>query len=197
MKTKNLGLWLWIGLGLVLLVLLFAMLEGPQLGPKEELTRPHRVAGRVAPPGLTRFIEEKKEGFAKSEAKIRISGRITVADGLKKQAKPGSVIYVMARFGVGDTGPTVAAKRIPLAEFPISYTIDNNDLMVSGATLNAKLSISARLDQDGDAGTRQKGDLVGVCKKNPVKPGETGADIVLDTVITEEHIPQAHPGANS
>jgi hypothetical protein len=42
------------------------------------------------------------------------------------------------------------------------------------------VSIAVRLDKDGNAMTREAGDLTGEYKKNPVEVGAKNVDIVLD-----------------
>ena len=194
-RNSPTGKWLWLVLGLILLVMLFAILKSGGNPAPEKMILP-RVAGRVQRGDLSGAgLPPDSESVASSGSVV--SGTITISDALKSKVKPGSVIYVIARPAGVKKGPTVAALRVDSTDFPIQYAMSEKNLMVTGAALEGKLDISVRLDQDGDAGTRQKGDLSGSCKKNPVSVGATDADIVLDTEITEEHLPEGHPGVTS
>ena len=55
--------------------------------------------------------------------------------------------------------------------------------MTPGVSLSGEVFISARLDQDGNAVTREPGNLEGEYRKNPVKVGAQKVDIVLNRVM--------------
>ncbi len=88
---------------------------------------------------------------------------------------PGGVLYIIVRVSGRDGGPPLAVKPLP-AEVPMSFTISEADSMIPGTPLVGDLDIIARLDQDGDAFSRQDGDLEG--RAGPVRVGGT-VDIVL------------------
>ena len=54
--------------------------------------------------------------------------------------------------------------------------------MMQGTAFTGKISISVRLDKDGNAVTRGPGDLIGEYKKNPAEVGTKNVDIVIDQV---------------
>ena len=88
---------------------------------------------------------------------------------------PEGVLYIIVRVSGRDGGPPLAVKPLP-ADVPISFTISEADSMIPGTPLVGDLDIIARLDQDGDAFSRQDGDLEG--RAGPVQVGGT-VDIVL------------------
>ena len=54
--------------------------------------------------------------------------------------------------------------------------------MMQGRPFSGKVSLSVRLDKDGNAMTREAGNLSGDYKKNPVEVGSKNVDIVLDQI---------------
>ena len=54
--------------------------------------------------------------------------------------------------------------------------------MMQGTALPEKISLGARLDKDGNAMTREAGNITGEYRKNPVNTGSTNVDIVLDQI---------------
>jgi len=53
-------------------------------------------------------------------------------------------------------------------------------VMMQGTPFTGKINISARLDKDGNAMTREAGNVLGDYRKNPVDVGSQNVDIVLD-----------------
>lgn len=90
-------------------------------------------------------------------------------------AVPEGVLYIIVRVSGRDDGPPLAVKPMA-AEVPVSFSITEADSMIPGTPLVGDLDIIARLDQDGDAFSRQEGDLEG--RAGPVQVGAT-VDIVL------------------
>ncbi|HJO04789.1 MAG TPA: hypothetical protein QGG47_12545 [Acidobacteriota bacterium] len=90
-------------------------------------------------------------------------------------AIPEGVLYIIVRVSGRDGGPPLAVKPMA-AEVPASFNITEADSMIPGTPLIGDLDIIARLDQDGDAFSRQEGDLEG--RAGPVQVG-AAVDIVL------------------
>lgn len=83
-----------------------------------------------------------------------------------------------ARPGAAQAGPPLAAVRVQPSADGVEYKIGPGDVMMGGP-FNQPVTLSVRWDQDGNAMTKQPGDLVG-SSSGPIKPGTTGADIVLN-----------------
>ncbi|MDP9191499.1 MAG: tetratricopeptide repeat protein [Acidobacteriota bacterium] len=81
--------------------------------------------------------------------------RITLSLDPSATVKSG-VVYVIARGG--EAGHPVAVRRIDAAAFPLSLELGSADSMM-GASLPPNVRIEARLDSDGDAGTKDPSDL--------------------------------------
>ena len=104
----------------------------------------------------------------------RIEGRVLLAQGASTPS--GGVIFIIARPKGVQRGPPAAAKRLAVGSFPISFSISSADAMMGGA-LPEEVSLSARLDADGNAGTRSPEDLVATSVD--VRTGSSGIELVL------------------
>jgi cytochrome c-type biogenesis protein CcmH len=114
-----------------------------------------------------------------------LSGTIRIAPELAGKIPTKAYLYVMAREDP-DGGIPFALKRIPVPQFPYSYSLSQADVMgmgEEGVVLAdvAKLYIVARIDQDGLAGV-SPGDMEGACEANPVSGSGQDLDILIDTV---------------
>jgi hypothetical protein len=108
-----------------------------------------------------------------------IAGRVEVAEELAERVPPGAVLFLIARRG--EAGPPTAVKRVPSPRFPFDFSIGPADRMVEAVPFTGPLQITARLDADGNAGTRDPGDLEGQLAE-AVDPGAEGLTIVLEAV---------------
>lgn len=142
-------------------------------GGGEALVVPHLAMG--GPEGVGGRMGES------GAAAGPISGTVDVAPALQQQVKPGSVIFLIARpAGEGVQRP-IAVAKLPLATFPIPFVIGSENLM--GGSWGGAVSISARLDQDEDAASKQPGDLYGEAAQNPVQTGSSDVRVVLDRTL--------------
>jgi cytochrome c-type biogenesis protein CcmH len=109
-----------------------------------------------------------------------ISGKITVDAKLKEKIDKQAALFLIARPAGGAAAPPLAVKKIDKPTFPLSYSLGQENVMMQGMPFAGKINISARLDKDGNAMTREAGDLLGDYKKNPVEVGSQNVDIILD-----------------
>jgi cytochrome c-type biogenesis protein CcmH len=119
-----------------------------------------------------------KPGAPKAE---QITGTITIDPKFKAQLDGQATLFIIARPPAG-TGPPVAVRKIERPTFPLSYSLDSQNVMMQGGSFAGELNISARLDKDGNPMTRETGNLVGEYKNNPVEVGSKNVDIVIDQV---------------
>jgi len=87
-----------------------------------------------------------------------LSGTVKLSAKLKEPWPAGATVFVIARSA--DGGPPFAVHRYDAMKAPFKYSLGPENEMLGGATPK-KLMISVRVDQDGDAMTRQLGDLEG------------------------------------
>jgi cytochrome c-type biogenesis protein CcmH len=131
-------------------------------------------AGAPGPPG------EGGRGAPPASAQAPVAGSISVADALQHQATEGAVLFVIARNAGG--GPPLAVKRIPSPSFPVEFELGPDDRMIQQLPFVGPLTLSARLDSDGNATTRTPGDLEGRLE-GEVPTGSSGIRIELDQVV--------------
>ena len=115
-------------------------------------------------------------------AAAQIEGKITIDPKLKANLDPASTLFIIARPAGASAGPPLAVKKIDKPVFPVTYSLGQENVMMQGTPFSGKISISVRLDKDGNAMTRTPGDLTGEYKQNPVDVGAKNADIVIDTI---------------
>lgn len=112
----------------------------------------------------------------------QVSGTITVDPKLKTSVDPNAALFIIARSASSAGGPPLAVKKIDKPSFPLSYSLSQENVMMQGTPFTGKITLTVRLDKDGNAVTRTPGDLTGEYKKNPVEVGAKNLDIVLDQV---------------
>lgn len=83
---------------------------------------------------------------------IRLSKDVTVPE--------GAVLFLIAR-GPSTGGAPTAVKRFPEPVFPQAFRIGPEDRMLQDADFSGPFTLTARLDQDGNATTKEADDLTG------------------------------------
>jgi hypothetical protein len=118
------------------------------------------------------------------DPKTVLSGVIKVDAKVKDKIAAGDVIFVVARrYEAGATGPgtPLAVKKMTAGKFPLSFTLDSRDAMLAGTQLAGKVVVTVRVDKDGDAISKNPGDVTGQSK--PVEPPQKNVVVQLDTVL--------------
>lgn len=111
-----------------------------------------------------------------------ITGRIEVSGDLVGAEPAGATLFVIARRGGATRGPPLAVLRVPNAELPLDFEIGPQHAMIQGMPFAGAISLTARLDADGDAMTKVAGDLSGAVVA-PLQPGAVGVTLVLDAKL--------------
>lgn len=122
-----------------------------------------------------------------SAASGPVKGTIKLDDTVKDGAGKGKTLFIIVRqdAGPGQKGGLLAAKKVAVTGpemFPLQFEITPADLMFPGSQLAGKLRISARVDADGDAISKNPGDVIGAAP-NAVDAGSDGVEVVLDGKI--------------
>ncbi|MEZ4332331.1 MAG: hypothetical protein R3F35_11290 [Myxococcota bacterium] len=107
-----------------------------------------------------------------------ISGRIELPAALEAQQPAGAVLFVIARPQGQAGGPPLAVLRIPDPSFPLDFEIGPGDVMIPSMRFAGPISLTARLDADGNAMTRGASDLASE-EASPLEPGATDVRLVL------------------
>ena len=90
----------------------------------------------------------------------KVTGTISLDPAIKAQLPDNKVLFIFARPKGVKRGPPLAAKRIIATDLPMTFTIGQSDTMMPGAEFDGPITLSVRLDQDGNASTA-KGDIEG------------------------------------
>ena len=107
----------------------------------------------AAPPAATRAPAAGDEGGAVYRIHLELAPGTVAHRGV---AGGGATLFVALR---GDApGPPAAVKRISNPSFPLELTLSADDSMM-GQPLPGKGNLSIHLDGDGNASTKEPGDL--------------------------------------
>jgi len=106
-----------------------------------------------------------------------ISGQIELAGDMKSKVKQGDTVMVIAR-QVGERMP-VAVLKIPVAQFPMSFVLNDTLAMNPSAPLSklTEVSIEVRISKTGMA-KPETGDLISVAKT--IKVGAENVRLLVD-----------------
>lgn len=111
---------------------------------------------------------------------FRLAGVVEISPALEARApKTNSVLFVIAQ---NAGGVPVAVHRIVNPEFPASFEMSPQDLLVPGIRRHETLTIVARLNAHGILSAPKPGDLEG---RSPelAHPGERGVKVRLDKAL--------------
>jgi cytochrome c-type biogenesis protein CcmH len=125
-------------------------------------------------------VGEMPGASAPIDPNARLVGTLVVADAVKSEVKPGDVIFLVARQDDGsDKGTILGVKRFTASGAPIPFVLDGHDAMFPGVQFAGKVLLTARVDKDGDAITKNPGDVVGAVH---VEVPAKDIRLVIDTV---------------
>ncbi|MFL5306859.1 MAG: hypothetical protein ACJ8F1_16710 [Polyangia bacterium] len=114
-----------------------------------------------------------------------ITGKIVLSGPVAK-SKPQGTLYLVAR-RISDNptarGTLIAVKKLPATTFPLPFSLTAADMPFQNGPFDGELTITARIDQDGDPMSHQKGDVFGTLPK--VQVGSHDVKLLLDQVQKE------------
>jgi hypothetical protein len=149
--------------------------EGAERAAARPASRqPEQPRGRRAL-GLASSTDGAPEG-----AGPPIRGQVVISPELADRIPAGAVLFLIVRRAGG--GPPFAVQRIANPRFPFSFELGPDDRMVSEIPFAGPMSLSARLDGDGNAMTRTPGDLQGSVDQS-VEPGSEGVQLLIDELL--------------
>ena len=79
----------------------------------------------------------------------------------------------------------LAAKKLSVTGpqmFPLKYTVTSQNVMMQGTVLAGQVRVHARVDQDGDAISKQPGDVAGKAPSAKAV-GDMKVDLILDSLL--------------
>jgi hypothetical protein len=118
------------------------------------------------------------------DPKTVLAGVIKLDGKVKSKVAAGDTIFVVARrYEEGATGPgtPLAVQKLTVGAWPLKFSLDSRDAMIAGTSLAGKVVVTVRVDKDGDAITKNPGDVTGQSK--PVEPPKKDVVVALDTVL--------------
>lgn len=148
--------------------------------PHAGIANPHGAGGAdVTKLGLTAPDPDRKIDPTK-----RVSGTIVVTTKAKALVKPGSAVFVVVKRAGADGAPagqTLAVEKLNWIDGGVPFQLSDAQAMVGGTEgLSGDVVVSARYDQDGDALSKQPGDITGQVK---VKIPAEKVVLTLDTIL--------------
>jgi len=136
-------------------------------------TGEHDHAEQSAPRARTPVAQEtSRAGSARGPT---ISGEVVLAG----EAPPGATLFVIARAKGARGGPPLAVQRVTAPSFPHAFEIGQTDVMIPNLRFEGEIDVTARLDADGNAMTKDAADLEGRAASAHV-PGDSGLVITLE-----------------
>ena len=147
----------------------------------EEAEKSASMSGQVAlsePRGKSRGAEKPEQA---SQGESAISGTVTVGKDLIAKVGANDTVFIFAQMAQGPKMP-LASVRINAKQLPYRFTLDDSTAMTPNDKLSnhPEVMVSARVSKSGQA-MPQSGDLQG--KVGPVKLGQQGLNIVIDSVL--------------
>ena len=118
------------------------------------------------------------------DPKTVLSGVIKLDGKVKDKIASGDTVFVVARkYEEGATAPgtPLAVQKLTVGAWPLKFSLDSRDAMFAGTSMTGKIIVTVRVDKDGDAMTKNPGDVTGQSK--PVEPPKKDVVVSLDTVL--------------
>ena len=112
---------------------------------------------------------------------LQISGTIQLAPDLASKVQETDTVFLIARPAEG--GPPLAVKKWLGKSYPYAFELTDKDLMIPDRILDTPLNLIVRVDKDGDAMTKNPGDLMGTYEKNPVSLKAENVEILVNEVL--------------
>jgi hypothetical protein len=133
-------------------------------------------AGEPAAGGM----EGATPGDIPFDPKSVIAGVLRLDDKTKAKVADGDTIFLVVR-SAENPGPPLAVKKLTAGKWPMTFTLDGRDAMVAGTKMTGKVVVQVRIDKDGDAMTKNPGDVTGVSR--PLDPPADKVVVTLDTIL--------------
>lgn len=111
---------------------------------------------------------------------LHVTGTVRLSNSLQSvRQHENAVLFIVA---VNSGGVPVAVHRVINPEFPVSFVLDSDDLIVPGVYANAPLHLRVQMNTHGNVGAPRRGDLEGAYA-NPVYPGDGDVRIIINRQI--------------
>jgi hypothetical protein len=115
-----------------------------------------------------------------SKHEFQLSGTVTIASSLQHKLAPGNTVMFIIAKNRGDV--PLAVHRIVNPRFPVSFSMNDDDLIVPEIPGDTPLRIQVQMNSHGAVGTPLRGDLEGL-HPNVVYPGDKRIHVVIDRKV--------------
>ncbi|MDH5763873.1 MAG: hypothetical protein OEZ51_12900, partial [Nitrospinota bacterium] len=99
-------------------------------------------------PAVVKKLEMQSDPAIQAKA---VSGKVTLDSKIQAEIPEGSVLFIYARARGETSGPPVAVRKMLFFQFPQEFTISPADSVMTQDGFDGELTLSARLDRDGNA----------------------------------------------
>lgn len=127
---------------------------------------------------LDQMIESEN---SPAEVADSVSGVILIDQAMEKNLPDNWKLFLFARQAGVQRGPPLAVKLLESVEFPYSFSIGQESVMMPGSVFEGEMTLTARIDQDGDARSSPD-DLEGILT---VTAGDTDVKLIIDHPVGE------------
>jgi len=114
----------------------------------------------------------------------RIKGVIKIHAKAKDRAAAGGAVFVVVKRagadGAAQPGPPLAVEKLTWNKDELPFELTEQQAMIAGTELTGDVVVQARYDQDGDAISKQPGDIAGSVR---VKVPADKVTLTLDDVL--------------
>jgi len=112
----------------------------------------------------------------------RVKGVIKVHAKAKDKVAPGGAVFVIVKRSVdgAPSGPPLAVDKLTWGKAELPFEMTEKQAMIAGTELTGEVVVTARYDQDGDALSKQPGDVSGSVR---VKIPADKVTLTLDDVL--------------
>lgn len=144
-----------------------------------DMTNPHAGGGvDVAKMGLPAPDPNRK-----IDPTHHIKGKILVHPKAKDKVTAGTAVFLIAKKAGADgqpAGPPLAVEKLTWTKDELPFELTEENAMIGGTELTGDVIITAHYDQDGDALSKQPGDILGQLE---VKVPADDVKLYLDNVL--------------
>ena len=113
-----------------------------------------------------------------------LKGKIVATAETKDKIKPGAILFLAVKpinpITGSVIGGTMAVERIDVDALPVDFHLSGANAMMPGTSFDGDVVITARIDQDGEARSKQPGDVEGEVK---AKIPAENLELQLDTLV--------------
>jgi hypothetical protein len=154
-----------------------------------DMNNPHAGIDMSNPHGEGGGVDVEKMGLPAPDPSRpidpthRVKGVIKVHAKAKSRVSPGGTVFVIIKKAGPDgapSGPPVAVDKLTWGNGDLPFEMTEKQAMIAGTELTGDVVVTARYDQDGDALSKQPGDIVGTLK---VKIPADNVTLTLDDVL--------------